>query len=265
MLGKLFKYEIKATARLFIPLYLTLLVFTLINRLLLPLTNLDGQTSTFYGIATGIGMFLYVILMAGTMLVTLFVMIQRFYKNLLGDEGYLMFTLPVSSWKHILSKLVTSMGWTLISSLVACGSILILVSGHLNADFYRELSMVLAQIRDYLGTNSYLLVFEVILLALLSLATTILTIYGAISLGHLFNKYKLLVSFGMYLALNAASQMVMMLFSQIVSGITKHSLFLTGPSDISLFLFIAILYYCIATAGFFLLTNFVLKKKLNLE
>ena len=36
MLGKLMKYEIKATARLFLPLYAALLVFSLINRFLNP-------------------------------------------------------------------------------------------------------------------------------------------------------------------------------------------------------------------------------------
>jgi hypothetical protein len=131
MLRKLFKYEIKATARLFIPLYLTLLVFSLINRFLLPISRLDSSPSTLYHMAFTIGMSLYVLLIAGTMLITLFVMIQRFYKNLLGDEGYLMFTLPVQSWKHLLCKLFTSMGWTLISSIVAICSVLIIASQYI--------------------------------------------------------------------------------------------------------------------------------------
>lgn len=35
--------------------------------------------------------------------------IDRFYKGLLGNEGYLMFTLPVTSTAHIASKALTSM------------------------------------------------------------------------------------------------------------------------------------------------------------
>jgi hypothetical protein len=34
---------------------------------------------------------------------------MRFYRNLLGDEGYLMHTLPVKAlYEHVLAKLITS-------------------------------------------------------------------------------------------------------------------------------------------------------------
>lgn len=39
---------------------------------------------------------------------TLIIQIQRFSKNLLGDEGYLMFTLPASVSQHITAKLVVA-------------------------------------------------------------------------------------------------------------------------------------------------------------
>ncbi len=44
--------------------------------------------------------------------------IQRFYKNLLGDEGFLMFTLPVSSTTLLGSKMLAAMLWTIASSMV---------------------------------------------------------------------------------------------------------------------------------------------------
>ena len=46
--------------------------------------------------------------MVAVMIVTLIIIIQRFYKNLLCDEGYLMNTLPMSVWKNITSKLVVA-------------------------------------------------------------------------------------------------------------------------------------------------------------
>ena len=58
---------------------------------------------------------------------TLIVVIQRFYKSLLGDEGYLMFTIPVKAWQNILNKLLVSMLWTFTSTVIGFGSILILV------------------------------------------------------------------------------------------------------------------------------------------
>ena len=88
MLGKLLKYEIKATARLFLPLYAALLVFSIINRFLnpfaisKPIDNMSAQL--FIGI---ISMTFYYVLLVGTLVMTVVIMIQRFYKNLLGMKG----------------------------------------------------------------------------------------------------------------------------------------------------------------------------------
>ena len=48
----------------------------------------------------------YVVLIISISAITLIIMVQRFYKNLLGDEGYLMFTLPVKTWQNVLNKLI---------------------------------------------------------------------------------------------------------------------------------------------------------------
>ena len=46
-------------------------------------------------------------------------MVYRFYKNLMTDEGYLMFTLPVSRSQLIWSKLIVSMAWGILSAVLA--------------------------------------------------------------------------------------------------------------------------------------------------
>ena len=98
MLGKLLKYELKATSRVFIPLYIAILVVSIVNGLSLNLEILNIQ-----GLATIVLMCLFISLFVITIVVT----IQRFNKNLLKDEGYLMFTLPVSSKHLVLSKYLT--------------------------------------------------------------------------------------------------------------------------------------------------------------
>lgn len=269
MLGKLFKYEIKATARLFIPLYLTVIAFAAINRLFLLLLNLNENKSKLLEIAMGISMVVFVTLMIGVVLMSLLVMIQRFYKNLLGDEGYLMFTLPVQSHKHIFSKLTVSMIWTILSSIVALLSILIISSKEiLTPEFYQGISMAFNQIKSYLGGFTYLVGVEVILLILLSLASTILTIYAAISLGHLFSKYKLLISFGMYIILNTISQILMTIFMFVFASPALFGAEInTFPSimQFNSFILVTLLYYVILAVGYFTLTNYLLKRKLNLE
>ena len=109
MLGKLLKYELKATSRVFVPLYIAILVVSIVNGLSLNLEIFNIQ-----GLATIILMCLFISLFVITIVVT----IQRFNKNLLKDEGYLMFTLPVSSKSLVLSKYLTSLIWTLISILI---------------------------------------------------------------------------------------------------------------------------------------------------
>ena len=50
--------------------------------------------------------------------VIVIVAVQRFYKNLLGDEGYLMFTLPATPGQQIFSKLLVSLVWSLMGIVV---------------------------------------------------------------------------------------------------------------------------------------------------
>ena len=47
-----------------------------------------------------------------------FIICAHFYRNLMTDEGYLTFTLPVKTSEILWSKLITAMLWTIISVVV---------------------------------------------------------------------------------------------------------------------------------------------------
>lgn len=268
MLIKLFKYEIKATARWFLPLYVALLIFAGINRMfgLLRVDRLEPiQNSTIANITAGISMTVYVALMIGILVMTLVVLIQRFYKNLLGDEGYLMFTLPVPSWKHILNKLLSSMMWVVCSGIVALLSIWIIIPHDYSLiKLLRDFSMIIAEMESYVGKGIYLLGFETILLGLLSLAFGILMIYAAIALGHLFSKHKLLASFGMYIVLSTINQSIMAFYALFIERYNNFSDIATF-ADAQIILSLAFIYLAVMTVACFILTQFILKNKLNLE
>lgn len=269
MLDKLLKYEFKATARLFGPLYLTILAFAMINRFLFPLYSVNENASALYKVAMSISMVVYVTLMIGLVVMTLFVMIQRFYKNLLSDEGYLMFTLPVQTWKHIFSKLTVSTLWTIISGIVAIFSVVIISSRTIpTKELFKDMLMAFAQTKQYFGTATYWVGLEGIVLFLLSIASTILTIYAAIALGHLFNKHKLLASFGMYIVLKTVSQIIMSISAVVFFSMPifkPGTEFIPSVLLVNNMLLVSILYVGLFTAGYFFLTNYILKKKLNLE
>lgn len=277
MLAKLMKYEIKATSRWFLPLYVSVLIFSLINRFTLyspymnnkfsfvsssinnPAVAGNSFSSVMKGIISALSMFIYVTLFIGLFVATLIVVIQRYYKSLLGDEGYLMFTLPVNSWQHILNKLLVSMLWCFLSTLVAICSILILIP----AGSIHEITNAFRQLKELFGIPG---IINLLLFMILGLTLSILQIYSAISLGHLFNKHKLLLSFAMYLGIDAVKQFISLIILAVIASATS-----TQFSDIDgLNLFknimgIFTVFCAVFSAGHFFLTSYLTKWKLNLE
>ncbi|WP_027621401.1 hypothetical protein [Acetivibrio clariflavus] len=264
MLNKLFKYEIKATARIFIPLYITLIIFSIINKIF-------NILSVEYGInfnkLTGfIRLFIYFGLIVGILVITLVVQIQRFYKSLLGDEGYLMFTLPVKPWQHILSKLFTSMIWIVISGLTTVLSFLIIMPTEVFWELMEVIPQGISEVLRIFGSRTFLVAFGSIIVFILFIAAGTLMIYSAIALGYLVKKHKLLASFGMYLGLFTGAQSIMIIF-MIVTG----SWYLKDFSNLSIYmqmqtiLLSSLAYFSIITAGLFILTKYILDNKLNLE
>ena len=93
-------------AHSFLPVYLAILLFALINRVINPFDKVsDGVSVTvegfsFINMMRMASIVVYFALIVATIAMTFVIIIQRFYKNLLGDEGYLMFTLPVKPWAY---------------------------------------------------------------------------------------------------------------------------------------------------------------------
>ena len=86
MLGKLMKYEFKATSRMLLPINGAMLLFELINRLFMELNFFQTGNMAISALATVMAV-MYVMVIIAAFVITLIVIIQRFYKNLLTDEG----------------------------------------------------------------------------------------------------------------------------------------------------------------------------------
>jgi hypothetical protein len=266
MLSKLLKYELKATGRIFLPLFLALLIFAGITKIITPLSHEK------FDFPAMISMAIYIIIMVGMFVMTFTMMIQRFYKNLLSDEGYLMHTLPVRPWKHIVSKLLVSMLWMIASVIIAMISILIITyqKGAIS-EIIKGWATVHNQVIGQLGAWAYPLMFELILVVLLFLASGILIIYASIALGHLFNRHKMLASFGAFIGLNTLSQIYFVLISSIfrAAHVAKIHLstigFVSSQSVIQLSIALGILFIGLLCTAYFAITNYILSKRLNLE
>ena len=118
MLKKLLKHEFRATARTYGGLYLALLAVSVLFGA--SIRGWNGTNSDAYSTAVGLLSLAYTAVLIGTAVVTVMTIVQRFYRNLLGREGYLMHTLPVTETQLVTSKLISSTVWSLCSILAAC-------------------------------------------------------------------------------------------------------------------------------------------------
>ena len=266
MLGKLLKYELKATSRVFIPLYIAILVVSIVNGLSLNLEILNIQ-----GLATIVLMCLFISLFVITIVVT----IQRFNKNLLKDEGYLMFTLPVSSKHLILSKYLTSLIWTFLSFVVAFLSftIIFMIPTYKYFDFSYFINEFNLLFSNMLNLNILGQFLKIILLMIISYTIFIFNVYLALSVGQLpiFNRFRNVSSFIGFLVIN-----LLISYAQNIVSLNDASVNIEAidninyainsvTSIVSKGLNIAIVINIIIILVLFFATTYILDKKLNLE
>lgn len=268
MLGKLLKYELKATSRVFIPLYIAILIVSIVNGLSLNLEILNIQ-----GLATIILMCLFISLFVITIVVT----IQRFNKNLLKDEGYLMFTLPVSSKHLVLSKYLTSLIWTFLSFVVAFLSftIIFMIPTYKYFDFSYFINEFNLLFSNMLNLNILGQFIKIILLMIISYTIFIFNVYLALSVGQLpiFNRFRNVSSFIGFLVINlliSYAQNIVSLFvndaSVNIEAIDNINYAINSVTSIvSKGLNIAIVINIIIILVLFFATTYILDKKLNLE
>lgn len=268
MLGKLLKYELKATSRVFIPLYIAILIVSIVNGLSLNLEILNIQ-----GLATIILMCLFISLFVITIVVT----IQRFNKNLLKDEGYLMFTLPVSSKHLVLSKYLTSLIWTFLSFVVAFLSftIIFMIPTYKYFDFSYFINEFNLLFSNMLNLNILGQFLKIILLMIISYTIFIFNVYLALSVGQLpiFNRFRNVSSFIGFLVINlliSYAQNIVSLFvndaSVNIEAIDNINYAINSVTSIvSKGLNIAIVINIIIILVLFFATTYILDKKLNLE
>ena len=163
---KLLKYEWKACARTCLPLYGVLILMSLISRILYVIP----KNASLDFMLPAISSMLYMGVMMAAFVVTAVILIQRFYKNLLGSEGYLMFTLPVTVSQHLLSKTIIAVVMIGLSGLSALISIFIFADRMiLSMDEVWQAFTGLSTLLPHSG-QEFLFELELLVLAVLSIA-----------------------------------------------------------------------------------------------
>lgn len=266
MLSKLIKYEFKSTAKWFFLLY----AFTIV---LAPLTKIFISSSVFEeGILNVIPAAitcLYVISIVATFILTFFLIVYRFYKTMVTNEGYLTHTLPVTTTKLISSKLISAVLWIVLASIITLLSLFILCFDAIDFQELKQLfsssglQLIAKEFSSY-GFSFALVIIEAIILVLMTICYYILKIYAAIAIGQLFNNQKLLASFAFYFVLGFITQvmgifiMLVPMFSNLIALENSDRFFNTLlPAGIVSTFLLCVIHFAI--------TNYIFSKKLNLE
>lgn len=265
MLRKLMKHEFRATGRVMGPLFGLLLIAAIAARFSVGV--LLESSARFLNLLGGLFTTAFVIAIVGVCVMSLVLMINRFRTNLLGDEGYIMFTLPASVHQQIWSKLIVSAVWFIATGLavVAAGFILVAQQGFW-LEIRRGFAEIFRHLTAYYAFNGTAFLFELLALIFVGCCVLCLEFYAAMAIGHSFANHKVLCSVLSFLGL----QFVMQLLSGgLLIGTNYNRIFVLPSQDAVLAMHSAMLTLIVSTAVFgaiyYVITVFFLKKHLNLE
>lgn len=275
MLIKLLKYEFRSIGRQLIPLYLGVLALALINHLFwFSAPASSGLSETLGGIPAYASMLGYIAVIVALFVITLLLIIQRFYKGLLTEEGYLMFTLPCKPWQLIAAKGITA------AVMTAVGTCIGFLSGMLMAlklsdwgEVFRTFGAVPWDELFRYHALWPLYILELIVLIAVGLFGSIGHLYVSIALGHLSNKHRVALAIVAYIGINIATSAILMAIGQsfmydFFNMNRMLNLWFYGLKDatqVHLFMLLLIVGNLIPAAVYFFGTNWILSRKLNLE
>ncbi len=270
MLRKLMKHEFRATGRIMGPLYLILLVTAMGANF--SARVMDRSDSQLLNILGALVVMAFVVAIIGVCFMSFFLMLQRFYRNLLRDEGYIMFTLPASVHQQVWSKLIVSTVWFILTGIAVILSFLVAVYevGFVSA-FFRGLHRVLEAMTAYYALNGTAFFLELAVLCFLSCAAFALQFYAAMAVGHSFSGHKLILSVAFYFGFQFVSQiigtvlMVALAESPLMEFFATLDLHFTAMSVVHITMFVLLAMTAVYGAIFYFLTTYFLKKRLNLE
>ena len=271
MFGKLMKYELRYLIRIFGPMWAIVVSLCILTRLTLQ-PDLDGMmyVEGTEAILPVIIVMLTIFAIVTMMIVAMVVLIQRFYKGMYGDEGYLMFTLPVTTGSLIHSKAFSAILMMLGSAILTFVGVLIMVS---YPEIWKELDMnwseLFRMLLDMNGLNEMqfvVLLIWTIVVGVLSVAQGIYLIYLAISIGQLWKKHPVAGAIAAYYVLSLSISVV---GGALGSAGMVHMPELFGANAeygaaMAATLIVGTLSYVILIAVSVLGTKLILDKKLNI-
>ena len=289
MLGKLIKHEWKGTYRVGCLMMLLMAGITFFGWLAFqsPMWKELSGNSDSYSVTMEAGILnilsVFTLLLYFVMLIVVLVGIVvylavHFYKTVYTDEGYLTHTLPVTKHQLLFSKILVGGLWTMIIyamvylSVILLGASLIgaiLPDGYTFARFWSESGELIAELRMEMerqfGLNFVIYTVFILLSLLIGPFIAMATVYGAISLGQLFTRHRVLMAIVSYIGIGILNGILGAVVQSVIGldDVIQTSTDLGSYFDVSLItsfglnLIIAVVLY--------MASWLVMTKKLNME
>lgn len=228
MLKKLFLFDLRAVARVMVPIYLGLLGYGVAARVSI-WAFLHGDVPDLMRFFFLLVVAFFAILLFGSVVGSYLVLALRYRQSFFGDEGYLTHSLPVTPLQHLFSKLLCGLCVYLVTILFLFLSLLFLVGPDalpsVNPLDYLS-GMGQSLLGSLLGTGQELIsAFRPLdlILSLLSIAAGILSTYAAVTLGQAARRYWLLASVAIYIGISLSVSALSLFFTNIAFSLTQNS------------------------------------------
>ncbi len=269
MVKKLLKHEFMALGRMLVPMYIILLGLSLITRIIVIFEN----DSVIYDIISVSSIVVLTIGLVVGLIYTIVSCVIRFYRNLFSKEGYLTFTLPVSTSAHLLTKLFASVVAYIASLGIVFAAFCVATSGELLVEIFKAAGFLLGEAGEVMGANLAFYAIELAVASLVSTCTGFLLFYACMCIGQLAKRSRVLLALGVYFGYYYLTQILVTLglvfmtvfedtelFYDIISWIELH------PTEfIHVALIGALVIEAVLGGVYYLIAHTIMKKKLNLE
>ena len=283
MLLKLFKYDFKASARFGVPILIAIAAAGLLGAVNTGVTVGNvGKESTFEAVTNapfgemliffGMGGLLLVSLVLGIAAAVMAVMLLvQYYRSTVSDEAYLTFTLPVTPAQILCAKLANTLVWSLFTgiALTAAGTAILgtgVVTAGIGEDFVNTFAELFAFLNSMAG-QSGLTVVLLCILGAASMVSSYLMLFMAITFGSVIvRKYKALASVAMIFVIHFVMSGITAVMQVILLGdFTIKSLMYDGLIAVNMFLISCTILYAALAVVYFLVTKYMMERKLNLD
>ncbi len=272
MLSKSIKHELRATSRVVLPLFAALLLLSVMANL--SVHFFVEMEHPFWQTVGALFIVIFIFSLLAVFLGVMILMIQRFVRSFLSDEGYLNMTLPVSVHTHIFSRLLVSVLWYFLTIVAVLTAILVMCID-MQGQFFGAFGEIVVLLWDGLKLLRGKELFELILLFLegivsmvLAAAGASLLYYAAFAIGHSFQRHKMALSIVFIFAINWVLSFIntlLLLGADMDRLMWYMEVQIDSAGKLALVLLIPILLSLFQCMVLYALTYYFMKKKLNLQ